>query len=1030
VGTRNLYRPAAVILARVATFPGGLSLPETLGPGAGGRPADGDLRWLDRTWQCGQVRTAVQLASPDLARRISQVTAGAPADCRSPEQAGRAVLALACYLLRWQRRPTPFGLFAGITSVQPASRAAARFGPAHQIAARPDGTWLAYITRQLERDRELLARLTVITNSEGTRRGDRFVIPGRPGQDQRPGQLTETSVRCTRLVSAVLREAADPVLMPVLAAQAARAVPGAPPAAIEDLLATLIEQGVLLTCLAPPATVTSPVTHVAATLREARAGDLPGVAAELAGLERVAGGLAAFAADRSPAAAGEQVSSLSETMTIVAPLAGGSVLAVDAVADARITLPGAVLDEAARAAAAMIRTTPHPFGHRAWVDYHVRFRQAYGAGAVVPVRELTADSGLGLPAGYLGAARQRAAEPLTDRDAALLAMIQQAGADGTGEITLDEEAIAALAVAGPAEMVIPDRVEAGFQITSASSADLDSGRFELWICAAPRQCSSMTGRFAHLLPDRARDALAASFLTGPDPGTVVAQLSFPPRRQRNDHVVRVPRLAPAVIHVGEHPGPDDAAEILRIDDLAVTANATQFFLIHPPTGRIVIPRVMHALEASAQTPPLARFLAEVSSARHAVYGPFHFGAARTMPHLPRVRYGRTILAPARWVIAASGLPRPGSPLPEWEDALAAWRSLWRAPARLTLTEGELRLPLDLDCPLDRVLLRDRLNRSPRLELRETPGPATWPGERACEFVLPLTRTTAPAARPPHVDEAARPRPWTPPGSGEVIAARLLGNPARYPQILHRHLPALLDQAGPALLLWWHRRHRNTTRAGSSEYLYLYFRPRPGDGHARVTAALTAFAAGLHDQRLLADMDLIAYRAQTGRLGPDPGAAEQVAAADSAAALAQIAMSELAGLPLLAITAASMTSLAAALAPDHATGYQWMLTQFPRGGRLDRHLSSTAASLAGPDSAPTLTALPGGSQVASAWTARHAALAQYRQRLPAPREPASVLRSLLHDQFLRTIGADPGTETTAVSLARSIAAQHLGRHPSP
>jgi thiopeptide-type bacteriocin biosynthesis protein len=1017
-----------VILARVATFPGGLSLPDTLGQEPGGRPCDGDLGWLDRTWQCEQVRTAVQLASPDLARRISQVTAGAAADCRSPEQAGRAELALACYLLRWQRRPVPFGLFAGITAVQPARRAAAWFGPAHQMAARADGTWLAHITRQLERDRGLLARLTVVTNSEGTRRGDRFVIPGRPAQDGRPGQLTETSVRCTGLVSAVLRAAADPVPMPVLTDQAARTVPGAAPEAIEDLMATLVEQGILLTCLAPPATVTGPVSHVAATLREARAADLAGVDATLASLEQVAGGLAAAAAARSPAAAGEQLSSLSEAMTIVAPAAGGPVLAVDTVADARITLPVTVLDEAARAAAAMIRTTPHPFGHRAWMDYHVRFRRAYGPGAVVPVRELAADSGLGLPAGYLGAARQRAAEPLSDRDAALLAMIQRASADGTGEITLTEKAIAALAVAGPAEMIIPDRVEAGFQITSASSADLDSGRFELWISAAPRQCSSMTGRFAHLLPDRARNALAASFQTAPDAGTVIAQLSFPPRRQRNDHVVRVPRLAPAVIHIGEHPGPDAAAEILRIDDLAVTANATQFFLVHLPTGRLVITRVMHALEASAQTPPLARFLAEVSSARHAVYGPFHFGAARTMPHLPRVRYGRTILAPARWVIAASDLPRPGAPLPEWEDALAAWRSLWQAPASLTLTEGELRLPLDLDSPLDRILLRDRLNRAARLELRETPGPATWPASRACEFVLPLTRASAPAARPPHVDEAARPRPWTPPGSGEVIAARLLGNPARYPQILLRYLPAFLDQAGAALLLWWHRRHRDTTRAGSSEYLYLYLRPQPGDGHARVSAALTAFASGLHDQRLLADMDLIAYRAQTGRLGPGPGTAEQVAAADSAAALAQIAMSELAGLPLLAVTAASMTSLAAALAPDPVTGYQWMLTQFPRGGKLDRHLSSAAASLAGPDSA--LTAYPGGSQVASAWTARHSALARYRQQLPAPRVPASALRSLLHDQFLRTIGTDPGTENTAVSLARSIAAQHLGRHPSP
>jgi class I lanthipeptide synthase len=57
--------------------------------------------------------------------------------------------------------------------------------------------------------------------------------------------------------------------------------------------------------------------------------------------------------------------------------------------------------------------------------------------------------------------------------------------------------------------------------------------------------------------------------------------------------------------------------------------------------------VLHALEASVQTPPLARFLAEVASARCGIYGPFDFGAARTLPFLPRVRHGRAVLAPAR-----------------------------------------------------------------------------------------------------------------------------------------------------------------------------------------------------------------------------------------------------------------------------------------------------------------------------------------------------------------------------------------------
>ncbi|MGH3811560.1 MAG: lantibiotic dehydratase, partial [Pseudonocardiaceae bacterium] len=61
--------------------------------------------------------------------------------------------------------------------------------------------------------------------------------------------------------------------------------------------------------------------------------------------------------------------------------------------------------------------------------------------------------------------------------------------------------------------------------------------------------------------------------------------------------------------------------------------------------------------------PLARFLAEVASARCGVYGPFDFGAARTLPFLPRVRYGRTVLASARWLLVADDLPVPGCAMP-------------------------------------------------------------------------------------------------------------------------------------------------------------------------------------------------------------------------------------------------------------------------------------------------------------------------------------------------------------------------------
>ena len=56
------------------------------------------------------------MASPDLAARIGQMISPRPASTRDLR---RAVVSLASYLRRWQRRVTPFGLFAGVSSAAP-----------------------------------------------------------------------------------------------------------------------------------------------------------------------------------------------------------------------------------------------------------------------------------------------------------------------------------------------------------------------------------------------------------------------------------------------------------------------------------------------------------------------------------------------------------------------------------------------------------------------------------------------------------------------------------------------------------------------------------------------------------------------------------------------------------------------------------------------------------------------------------------------------------------------------------------------
>ena len=123
------------------------------------------------------------------------------------------------------------------------------------------------------------------------------------------------------------------------------------------------------------------------------------------------------------------------------------------------------------------------------------------------------------------------------------------------------------------------------------------------------------------------------------------------------------------------------------------------------TGERVQPHILHALETTTQTPPLARFLAEVASARCGAFGPIGFGVAHDLPFHPRIRHGRVVLSAARWLLKPTDLPPARSGTVAWDHALSTWRDRWRVPSTVVLCESDLRLPLDLDDRRDRRLLR-------------------------------------------------------------------------------------------------------------------------------------------------------------------------------------------------------------------------------------------------------------------------------------------------------------------------------------
>ncbi|EIV91986.1 lantibiotic dehydratase [Frankia sp. QA3] len=1016
------YRHHRVVLLRSTTDPGDLDLPCELDVADPAAVEVEGSAWLAKAWSRQDIRDAVTAASSDLAARVGDIVVGTGHP--TTRDLRRTVLALAAYLLRWQRRVTPFGLFAGVVpaAVGPAGAA---IGGAHRVIVRPDVEWIAILARDLGRTPALRDRLIVAADSTAIVRDGRLILTRRAAIGARtPGAVAEASIRATEPVRAAMDLAASPVSVMVLAAALADRFPGAAPDRVRALLGDLLDEEFLITNLHPPMTAGDPLEHLCAVLRAAGADEAPDAAAVLGELADIACILAAHNDCLRPSDAGALRVAAGARMAALTPTVDRP-LAMDVRLDGHVTIPDTVLDEAVAAADALVRLTTWPFGAMSWLEYQARFKERYGPGALVPVRELVADSGLGYPDGYLGTPAPRPVwRTLTERDATLLTLIQRAALDGSDEIRLTSGDMRALTIGDPDAVVPPPRVEIAVSLHARSTAAINAGHFELWMTGAARVPGSMAGRFSHLLTAVERDALAITFRTADQQeNTLAVQVSFRPRVPRTEHMTRVAPLTDTVVPLGEQPA--GAAAVIGVDDLAVTADGAQLYLVHLPTGRRVVPHIPHALEMTAHTPPLARFIAEVAGARCADLRPFDVGAARVLPYVPRIRYRRTVLFPARWHLAEHTLP--ALPVVDFDARLAAWQHRWRVPDRVVLCDGEQRLPLDLEHPLDRELLRAHLSRAPHTELREDSpaGADDWLG-RPAELLIPLTLASAPP-RPLPVTTA--PGAVHRPGTGRVVCARITGNPARFDDLIAAHLPRLADRLHSMTTRWWLRRHRDMINAEIPQHIDVYLRLADPDDFGPLAARLAQFAADLETRGLPAALSLVPYYEQPGRYGTGGAltAAEDVWAADTASAVAQLATAA-GSVTAQALAAASMTRIAAAFAPDPVTGYRALIHCLDQGsGPLDRSLRDLTCDLADLDGGPrALAMLQGDDTVARAWADRDTALATYHEQLSAQRDPRTALRTLLHEHHMRALGLDPTFEKQTGRLARAAALRHLGR----
>ncbi|WP_030546351.1 lantibiotic dehydratase [Streptomyces albus] len=972
------------------------------------------MAWLRAVWADKDIAEALQHSSPVLAAQVGILCAAEHPAFRDVQ---RAALSVARYLLRALHRATPFGLFAGVATAEFGPQARADWGEEHVAIGRAEAEWLAALVAQLESCPDLLERLPVVINNTVTYRGDRLIVPFQPDVQDDRTRAVEASLALTGPVRAVLTASRAPIRFGTLVDKLQAEFPEAGPEKACQLLAELIRRRVLITSLHAPSTEIDALGYLLGQLDAIDAGSLTPVAETVRELHAVRAGLeeCATRGGRDSAAA---------RMRDLVPGLRRHPVALDLRLDAQIVLPEAVAREIERAALILTRLSIRPYGTAAWNEYHQRFYERYGIGTMVPLAETVADSGTGYPDGYPGAPAGARRPRVSARDDALVRLAQAAALDGRDEVILTDEQIEALDV-GPDEPRLPPHLEIVVRVHAASLEELQRGRFRLEAVSVSRGVGVSTGRFLSVLARADRETLVTELadLPAADGNTMPVQLSFPPLLSESAHVTRSPQVLPTVISLQEHRAPQDT--VLTPEDLAVGCDGRRMYLAVPERGHRVEAVGMHALNLRTHTPPLVRFLTELSRAQCAQVTVFDWGVATAMPFLPRLRYGRIVLAPARWRLEESELPGHARPRAEWDAALSDWRARRRLPRRVYLMEDDRRLFLDLDEAGHRALLRRHLDRTRLAVLVEAPEPEAygWCGGRAHEVVVPL-KATRPSAWPP-LPAPSRARALSAaqmqtPASSSVLLAALYGDPRRQDVLLFRHLPGLLEQLGNPP--WWFIRFRDP-----DQHLRVRIALPDPEAFADTARTVSAWADELRSIGLMADLRYPTSYREMGRWGSGTAweAAEEVFRADSRAVLAQLAQPQRPGLRTL--VAAHTVAIASAFLGSTAAGMRWLIDHIPPTAPkpVPRPQFTEAVRLADPsDDWSALRSVPGGDAIVSGWADREAALAAYRPHLPGPDTQGiavdDVLTSLLHVHFVRHVAVNFPEEEVCLYLARAAA----------
>ena len=798
----------------------------------------------ERLWSDPLLREAVWLASPILAEQADALAEGKELRKKNLRKLHQSLIR---YAIRISSRPTPFGLFAGVS--------AANFGSGRLALDHVDNGSLD-VHRSFETTSELrtsgeatIERLVVAVNASVYRDGNRIVIPVSTGTgSEKINEMRDLQIQGP--LETVLRLAQEPVAVPTLIDSIRSEYPDAPAPVIGGFVSDLLDHGLLVSHYFP-----SPFSRE--TVRSV--GEFVSQEATHA--------IASFANSRRGSIGADALADARQAIEVSGPKS----LHVDLHMPIRGNVPESVSDTAQEVLDTLVATSCTP-NNPPYLQAHAdRFVERFGDVAVPLLTALDPIRGIGLPRTYPSSRINSGSDPAIPVPVVhknlRARLIERAARAGQNWVEITDDDLRSLPVAENP----PTSADLFLNLSGAP----DSPVVSVAAVGVNFPAGRGSGRFAHHSPAlRAHLEDCVRHDQATHPNTLLCEIDYISPRSAVNNVSRCPTMYSAVLTTIRPPASfaDDTThdDVLTLDDLYVCV-ADSLLQLRTKNGQRVLAR--RATMVSPETAnDVIRFVEEVSMA--GVDRPVWdwAGLDEMFDFVPEVRRRGAVLSPAK-----RRMPKSVASATDPHEEFLAWAEEVDLPTEVNVGQMDNLLRLDVSDHGHRELLFKEARTGQR-ELKYLPqaaghggGVESAHGTHATEIVISVfsehSDTRAAGKTVPNFDASAENR-FSAPGA-QWWYFELHCEQADHAAVLSEVSSSNEFPAGDWFFVRYHE-ERSVLRV------------RVRSAHAD-PASLCDVINGLRERRLISDYSIKPYIRELERYGGDRvlRAAEELFCAESA-----------------------------------------------------------------------------------------------------------------------------------------------------